>query len=86
RQHLLEEPRGAAVVAAATAEGKKRPAYCRSTSFGSLVADQWSDSLPFRPDDSDDMVVYGALRDAFSYGWLPDGSFAAVKPEPLPSP
>ncbi|KQK00586.1 ethylene-responsive transcription factor 1 [Brachypodium distachyon] len=62
-----------------------RPAYCRSTSFGSLVADQWSSSLPFRPNDADDMVVYGALRDAFSCGWLPDGSFAAVKPEPLPS-
>ncbi|RLM75162.1 ethylene-responsive transcription factor 2-like [Panicum miliaceum] len=32
------------------------------------------------------MVVFGALRDAFAYGWLPDGSFARVKPEPLPSP
>ncbi|VAH35538.1 unnamed protein product [Triticum turgidum subsp. durum] len=58
-----------------------------AAAFGSLVADQWSESLPFRADDSDDMVVYGALRDAFSCGWLPDGSFAAVKPEPLlPSP
>ncbi|XP_062184431.1 ethylene-responsive transcription factor 2-like [Phragmites australis] len=89
RQHLLEEPRGAAMAAAA-AEGKgssgARPAYRRSTSFGSLVADQWSDSLPFRPDDSDDMVVFGALQDAFAYGWLPDGSFVQVKPEPLPSP
>ncbi|KAM3242626.1 hypothetical protein ACQJBY_054942 [Aegilops geniculata] len=75
RQQLLEEPTAPA-----------RPAYCRSASFGSLVADQWSESLPFRPNDADDMVVYGALRDAFSCGWLPDGSFAAVKPEPLPSP
>ncbi|CAM0903501.1 unnamed protein product [Alopecurus aequalis] len=81
RQHLMEE-----TVTAATAEAKKpRPAYGRSTSFGSLVADQWSESLPFRADDADDMVVYGALCDAFSCGWLPDGSFAAVKPEPLPS-
>ncbi|XP_062226331.1 ethylene-responsive transcription factor 2-like [Phragmites australis] len=79
RQLLLEEP----------AMAEARPAYRRSASFGSLVADQWSDSLPFRPDDSDDMVVLSALRDAFAYGWLPDGSFAAVKPEPplpLPSP
>ncbi|CAL9207119.1 unnamed protein product [Musa hybrid cultivar] len=53
-------------------------AYCRSSSFGSLVADLWSDGLPFRLDDSDDMVVYGALRDAFHHGWLPSG----VKPEP----
>jgi EREBP-like factor len=73
RRHLLDEP-------------APRPVYCRSTSFSSLVADQWSESLPFRPDDADDMVVFGALRDAFSRGWLPDGSFAAVKPEPVASP
>ncbi|RRT65904.1 hypothetical protein B296_00026471 [Ensete ventricosum] len=54
-------------------------AYRRSSSFGSLVADEWSDGLPFRVDDSDDMVVYGALRDAFHHGWLPSGA----KPEPL---
>ncbi|KAM0836620.1 hypothetical protein ACQ4PT_062202 [Festuca glaucescens] len=77
RQHLMDET--------APAPEGRRPAYCRSTSFGSLVADHWSESLPFRADDADDMVVYGALRDAFSCGWLPDGSFAAVKPEPLPS-
>uniref|UniRef100_A0ACD5YV68 Uncharacterized protein n=1 Tax=Avena sativa TaxID=4498 RepID=A0ACD5YV68_AVESA len=75
RQQLLEDTPAPA-----------RPVYCRSTSFGSLVADQWSESLPFRPNDAEDMVVYGALRDAFSCGWLPDGSFAAVKPEPLLSP
>ncbi|OEL28987.1 hypothetical protein BAE44_0009991 [Dichanthelium oligosanthes] len=75
RHHLLEEPAAA-----------PRPVYCRSASFGSLVADQWSESLPFRPDDADDMVVFGALRDAFSRGWIPDGSFAAVKPEPPASP
>nr|QYY53029.1 ERF3.10 [Aeluropus littoralis] len=74
RHHLLDE------------QAAPRPVYCRSTSFGSLVADQWSESLPFRPDDADDMVVFGALHDAFSRGWLPDGSFAAVKPEPLASP
>jgi EREBP-like factor len=73
RRHLLDEP-------------APPPVYCRSTSFSSLVADQWSESLPFRPDDADDMVVFGALRDAFSRGWLPDGSFAAVKPEPVASP
>ncbi|KAF8765508.1 hypothetical protein HU200_008657 [Digitaria exilis] len=78
RHHLLDEPPPAAAA--------PRPVYCRSTSFGSLVADQWSESLPFRPDDADDMVVFGALRDAFSRGWLPDGSFAAVKPEPPGSP
>uniref|UniRef100_A0ACD5UDF0 Uncharacterized protein n=1 Tax=Avena sativa TaxID=4498 RepID=A0ACD5UDF0_AVESA len=77
RQHLLMEDTVGAAPASAT--------YCRSASFGSLVADQWSESLPFSADDADDMVVYGALRDAFSCGWLPDGSFAAVEPEPMPS-
>jgi hypothetical protein len=33
-----------------------------------------------------DMVVFDALRDAFSHGWLPDGSFAVVKPEPMSPP
>ncbi|KAF0933786.1 hypothetical protein E2562_019246 [Oryza meyeriana var. granulata] len=74
RHHLLEEEPASAAPA-------RRPVYCRSSSFGSLVADQWSESLPFRPNDAEDMVVYGALCDAFSSGWLPDGSFAAVKPE-----
>ncbi|CAD6260099.1 unnamed protein product [Miscanthus lutarioriparius] len=73
RQHLLEEPAAAA---------EARPT---DESFGSLVADQWSGSLPFRTDDADDMVVFGALQDAFAYGWLPDG-FAHVKPEPVRSP
>uniref|UniRef100_A0ACD5V2Y7 Uncharacterized protein n=1 Tax=Avena sativa TaxID=4498 RepID=A0ACD5V2Y7_AVESA len=79
RQHLLMEE------TVGVAPEMTRPAYCRSASFGSLVADQWSESLPFSADDADDMVVYGALRDAFSCGWLPDGSFAAVEPEPMPS-
>ncbi|OEL36646.1 Ethylene-responsive transcription factor 2 [Dichanthelium oligosanthes] len=79
RHHLLEEDEPAA-------EAARPGAYRRSESFGSLVADQWSGSLPFRTDDADDMVVLGAMRDAFAYGWLPDGSFARVKPEPLPSP
>ncbi|CAD6243168.1 unnamed protein product [Miscanthus lutarioriparius] len=84
-RHHEDEPAASSSVATMSASAAPRPVYCRSTSFGSLVADQWSESLPFRPDDADDMVVFGALRDAFSRGWLPDGSFAAVKPEPLAS-
>jgi hypothetical protein len=30
-----------------------------------LVVDQWSGSLPFSFDDADDMVVFGALHDAY---------------------
>ncbi|WVZ86614.1 hypothetical protein U9M48_033367 [Paspalum notatum var. saurae] len=78
RHHLLEEEDVVVELEPAAAYRQQ------GESFGSLVADQWSGSLPFRTDDSDDMVVFGALRDAFAGGWLPDGSFAQVKPEPLP--
>ncbi|KAJ0961888.1 hypothetical protein J5N97_029716 [Dioscorea zingiberensis] len=84
RQHLLEEPSGGEV----TTCGVSLPArgYCRTASFGSIVADHWGD-LPFRADDSDDMVILGALRDAFSHGWLPDGAAAPeVKIEPVVEP
>jgi EREBP-like factor len=55
----------------------QQPSAChRIESFGSLVADQWSGSLPFCSDDTDNMVVFGVLRGAFATGWLPDGSFA----------
>ncbi|KAL5571685.1 hypothetical protein UlMin_021282 [Ulmus minor] len=44
----------------------------RSSSFSSLfLAENWSDQLPLKADDSDDMVVYGALRDAANWGWSP---------------
>ncbi|KAJ8900380.1 hypothetical protein K2173_025020 [Erythroxylum novogranatense] len=45
--------------------------YCRSSSFGSLfLTENWGD-LPLRPDDSEDMIVYGALREAVNVGWTP---------------
>ncbi|KAF8780575.1 hypothetical protein HU200_001378 [Digitaria exilis] len=44
--HLLEEP---------AAEMAGPAAFPGDRSFGSLVADQWSGSLPFRTDDADDM-------------------------------
>ncbi|KAG1362131.1 ethylene-responsive transcription factor 2 [Cocos nucifera] len=88
RHHLLDDPAPPAAVPSSAAAGT--PVYCRSSSFGSLVADQWGD-LPFRLDDPDDMVVYGALRDAYSHGWNPSpeaGNVTApaavvVKSEPV---
>ncbi|KAG6507918.1 hypothetical protein ZIOFF_033271 [Zingiber officinale] len=64
--------------------GSVARAYCRSSSFGSLVANEWSDGLPFRLDDSDDMVIYGALRDAFHHGWLPSGVKREEEIDPAP--
>ncbi|GKD85780.1 ethylene-responsive transcription factor 2-like protein, partial [Tanacetum coccineum] len=49
------------------------PVFCRSASFSSLVpclTEKWGD-LPLKVDDSEDMVIYGILRDAVSVGWTP---------------
>ncbi|XP_010919713.2 ethylene-responsive transcription factor 1 [Elaeis guineensis] len=87
RQHLLDDPAPSAGVPSSAVTPPS--VYCRSCSFGSLVAAQWGD-LPFRLDDSDDMVVYGALRDAYSHGWNPSpeagpvtASAVVVKSEPV---
>ncbi|KAL5795012.1 hypothetical protein ACOSP7_003606 [Xanthoceras sorbifolium] len=47
------------------------PTYCRSSSFsGVFLTENWGD-LPLKLEDSEDMVVYGALRDAANSGWNP---------------
>ncbi|WOL05619.1 ethylene-responsive transcription factor [Canna indica] len=80
----LESDRSTA--AAASVVSSSRPSvFLRSSSFGSIVAHEWSDGLPFRLDDSDDMVIYGALRDAFSHGWTPSPSAAAADADQKPS-
>ena len=53
------------------------PVYCRSNSFNSLL-ENWG-GLPLKEDDSDDMVIYGFLRDAASGGWTP--TLAPLFPE-----
>nr|AWN09489.1 ethylene-responsive transcription factor ERF1-like protein [Salvia miltiorrhiza] len=55
--------------------------YRRSSSFSSLMpclTETWGD-LPLKVDDSEDMVIYGFLRDAVNDGWTP---FNDVKAEP----
>lgn len=89
RHHLLEESECPATNPAAV------PTYCRSSSFGNSLSpcltENWGD-LPLKVDDSDDMVVYGFLRDAVSVGWTPFPSSpaavetVAVKPEPSDLP
>ncbi|GMY23063.1 ethylene-responsive transcription factor 2-like [Fagus crenata] len=47
------------------------PLYCRTSSFSNLfLTETWGD-LPLKVDDTEDMVVYGALRDAVNVGWVP---------------
>nr|AZD51824.1 AP2 family transcription factor [Eschenbachia blinii] len=61
------------------------PVFCRNTSFSSLfpcLTENWGD-LPLKVDDSEDMVIYGILRDAVSVGWTPfNFSPQEVKAEP----
>ncbi|XP_076894102.1 ethylene-responsive transcription factor 2-like [Bidens hawaiensis] len=61
------------------------PAFCRSTSFSSLMpclTENWGD-LPLKVDDSEDMVIYGILSDAVSVGWTPFNiSGREIKAEP----
>lgn len=58
------------------------PHLChRSSGSGVLfpyLTEQWGD-LPFKVDDSEDMIVYNSLHDAVSFGWSPlDLTAAAV--------
>ncbi|XWS77319.1 hypothetical protein CRYUN_Cryun01aG0250800 [Craigia yunnanensis] len=47
------------------------PSYNRSSSFSSVFFNEsWGD-LPLKLDDSEDMLVYSALRDAANSGWSP---------------
>lgn len=61
------------------------PVYCRSSSFSSLMpclTESWGD-LPLKVNDSEDMVIYGLLQDAFSIGWTPSNlTSEEVKLEP----
>ncbi|RZC86670.1 hypothetical protein C5167_030022 [Papaver somniferum] len=52
------------------------PIYCMSTSCSSLftcLSENWGD-LPLKVDDSEDMVLFGVLRDAVNLGWIPSES------------
>ncbi|XP_057977890.1 ethylene-responsive transcription factor 2-like [Malania oleifera] len=89
KRHLLDDSEF--LFPPATGSGGA-PVYCRSSSFSSLFTENWGD-LPLKENDSEDMLVYGFLRDAANVGWVPSppesGSFdfaANVKSEPQIEP
>ncbi|XP_021768013.1 ethylene-responsive transcription factor 2-like [Chenopodium quinoa] len=96
RRHLLEDwdPR---IVGASTINNGSNPVYRRNSSFSRLypcLTENWGE-LPLKEDDSEDMVLFGVLRDAVHTGWSPEsgsdidsGSPApvVVKSEPVESP
>ncbi|KAA8526030.1 hypothetical protein F0562_007870 [Nyssa sinensis] len=82
RRHLLDE------YDAPVTNSGDLPSYCSATSSFSCslfpcLTDNWGE-LPLKEDDSEDMVVYGVLRDAVNIGWLPSlaGATGVVKSEP----
>jgi EREBP-like factor len=83
RRHLLGESESI-FGAPLTSSGNTR-AFSRSSSFSSLypcLSDNWGE-LPLKEDDSEDMVLYGVLRDAVNVGWVP--SLEVGSPESISS-
>ncbi|KAI4315216.1 hypothetical protein L6164_028049 [Bauhinia variegata] len=75
RRHLLGDSENRLI------NSGNAPFYCRSSSFSSLypcLSDNWGE-LPLKEDDSEDMVLYGVLRDAVNVGWVP--SLDAASPD-----
>ncbi|KAL5551389.1 hypothetical protein UlMin_001565 [Ulmus minor] len=83
RKHLLGES-DLRIGAPMMNSGCFAPAFCRSSSFSSLnscLTDNWGE-LPLKEDDSEDMVLYGVLRDAVNVGWVPNLGAQTQSPEP----
>ncbi|GMI63576.1 ethylene responsive element binding factor 1 [Hibiscus trionum] len=90
RQHLLGESLDFRLNASTdcTTVTAHPSMFCRSSSFSRLypcLTETWGD-LPLKENDSEDMLVYGFLRDALTVGWAPSENssmnFPPVKPEP----
>ncbi|XP_030477583.2 ethylene-responsive transcription factor 2-like [Syzygium oleosum] len=72
-EHLLED--GDDGVNATFCTPAPANAYSRSSSFSSLLLTEGWGELPLKVDDSDDMLVYGALCEALHSGWtIPSSS------------
>ncbi|KAK8520805.1 hypothetical protein V6N13_076942 [Hibiscus sabdariffa] len=88
RQYLLEESQDFRLTASNDCATATPPMFCRSSSFSRLypcLTDTWGD-LPLKENDSEDMLVFGFLRDALTAGWAPSdnssSTFLPIKPEP----
>ncbi|CAN6919770.1 unnamed protein product [Brassica oleracea] len=80
RQYLLEESElrlaESMVAQSGTTAHSVKPVYGRNSSFSKLYpcfSESWGD-LPLKENDSEDMLVYGILNDAFHGGWEPSSS------------
>nr|QAY29819.1 ethylene-responsive transcription factor 1 [Ammopiptanthus nanus] len=81
RRHLINDFDSCRFGAPPTTSCHSAPVYCRSSSFSRLypcLSDNWGE-LPLKEDDSEDMLLYGVLRDALNVGWVP--SFEPGSPD-----
>ncbi|GMH09574.1 hypothetical protein Nepgr_011415 [Nepenthes gracilis] len=89
RRHLLDDSETPFGAPAMVPGQLTVPVYRRNSSFSSLypcLTENWGE-LPLKEDDSEDMLVFGVLRDAVKIGWSPETGLskfpvAVVKPEP----
>ncbi|KAG5070094.1 hypothetical protein AAZX31_01G192900 [Glycine max] len=84
RRHLLGDSEEHKFGAPNVSSGNT-PAYSRSSCFSRLypcLSNDWGE-LPLKEDDSEDMLLYGVLRDAINAGWVP--SLDASSPESFSS-
>ncbi|XWS62034.1 hypothetical protein CRYUN_Cryun07bG0176200 [Craigia yunnanensis] len=88
RRHLLGESSDLRLTTSTDCTNAVPPMFCRSSSFSRLypcLTETWGD-LPLKEDDSEDMLVFGFLRDALTVGWAPSDysstNFPPIKPEP----
>ncbi|ONK73515.1 uncharacterized protein A4U43_C04F32430 [Asparagus officinalis] len=65
-------------------DGSTAKKFRRSSSFNTLISDNWREN-PFIANDPDDMVVFETLSYAFAHGWIPSDS-GEVKAESEPPP
>ncbi|CAH8387405.1 unnamed protein product [Eruca vesicaria subsp. sativa] len=80
RRHLLGESESWLSESTASSVAQSgttvKPVYGRNPSFSKLYpcfTESWGD-LPLKENDSEDMLVYGTLNDAFHGGWEPSSS------------
>ncbi|XWS49147.1 hypothetical protein CRYUN_Cryun13aG0138700 [Craigia yunnanensis] len=88
RRHLLGESSDLRLTTSIDCTNVAPPMFCRSSSFSRLypcLTETWGD-LPLKENDSEDMLVFGFLRDALTVGWAPSDNssttFPPIKPEP----
>ncbi|XP_022718595.1 ethylene-responsive transcription factor 2-like [Durio zibethinus] len=83
RRHLLGESSDFRLAASTDCTNAAPPMFCRSSSFSRLhtcLTETWGD-LPLKENDSEDMLVFGFLRDALTVGWVPsDNSSPNIPP------